>query len=748
MSWNPFKSKEVTTVGTQVQRVIDDASLPQSIRAGAIKALFQDGNITDYTLEELVASIGARAEKMYRYADSKYTWGLPSGEIYSSTQGKAQVEQAIEQIEGQQVSMEYSHYGSVNVLHVGWIKLIADYGYDPETNELKTLSTQKGKTVYLKDMIPLVPVSQITTIEHVRIAAWGTPANSGPTPLRSGGMGRASSVATSSTAADAMVQATAIWSDGTYLTDSEGNKYLKTFEQTIYLDTSGYDTTANYFQAKYYLEGKAKFWTYKMGVGTYVALDQVYTQGPAVNGSYFPFLYFRFDKHSTNSDKSSAAYKTSKKAAKILGVDFDAMADAINENPDIGDVEQAMMVLGLPAQSSDKLESRYLFDYFDSQYLAMDGASTSSEAAVLRGLTGDPSWGNWTGTANAVAIQDRRFKMALSNSGIFKRLVAGSIGPIGTYTSSYEPYTAMQTLTDADGFGYEQAYVIKLHKYRHQLSKGIYEEIVVQDLSMTYYIWNGYNTTGDENDTILLIPIDRTISERYSLKDREQLYARSLHLVFNARTTQKIKWYQQEWFRIVLIVIAVVLTVMDGGTDGGSWIASVLELTGTEAIIATAIFNLAVGLVIMPAVFKLFVKVFGQQAAEIVAIAALIYSIYTLSVNGVKGAPLASDLLMLSSGLEQAVLRVKFSDLQTEEQSLRQYQEEEQKRLDEAQKLLETSTVLNPIVIFGEKPEDFYNRTIHFGNIGTLGITAISSYVDIALTLPKIYDTLGEPNNG
>ena len=105
MGWNPFKSEEVTQVATSISRVIDDAGIPTAIKTGVIKALFKDGNVPDYAMEELVASVGVRAERMYRYAEQHYTHGLPSGEVYSSTQGRVAVENVIELIEGQQVSM-------------------------------------------------------------------------------------------------------------------------------------------------------------------------------------------------------------------------------------------------------------------------------------------------------------------------------------------------------------------------------------------------------------------------------------------------------------------------------------------------------------------------------------------------------------------------------------------------------------------------------------------------------------------
>jgi hypothetical protein len=65
--------------------------------------------------------------------------------------------------------------------------------------------------------------------------------------------------------------------------------------------------------------------------------------------------------------------------------------------------------------------------------------------------------------------------------------------------------------------------------------------------------------------------------------------------------------------------------------------------------------------------------------------------------------------------------------------------------LDKAMELLEESNILNPRIIFGESPDDFYNRTVHSGNIGVASLDAISSFVAVALVLPKMNDTIGNP---
>lgn len=727
-----FSSKYRTTVGTTVTRLVEDDSIPQAARAGAIKALMQDGNVVDHVMEELIASIGVRAERMYRYAEEHYVHGLPSGDVYSSTQGRQQVENTIEQIEGQQVLLEYSHFGSPNTLHIGWLKLVSQYGYNSATNQLATLTAQKGSAVYLKDMVVVVPAAELPTLDPGVLELWGTAANNGYTPQRlmSGdlpGLTKATPVKTSNTATEMHLVVSYVWQTGSTLQ-----------EESLTLSVSEYDEVAGYFHAKYFIGGVAKYWMYKDNSGTYPLLDEVFVDQPAVSGSYFPFAYFRYNKQSVISNKTTEAYRTSKRMVKYLGIDFDSMATSIDENPDIADVEQAMLTFAVPAVSTNEIECRYLFDYFNNLHYTMGGELVSSLSALSNALSKDRA------KANTIVIKDALFKMALSNNGIYKQIIAGSIGPVGTYTSQYSTETTQQAYTDAESGVVSYVPVVgKVHQYRHQVSVGLYEQVTVKNLSMTYYVFGDYTTTGDETDAILLVPIDRSVAGQYSISDRETLYTRSLHFVFNSRVVTKVKWYQTGIFKAIMFIIAVVITIYNPPAG-----LAAMNLTGAALVIAAIVINLVTSFLLQQA-FKLFVKAFGADLAQAIAIIALIYGGYRVLQNGgnLQGT-WASELLQLSSGLQNAVIQDKFSDLLDQQNQFSLFVEDQEKLLDDAQKLLETSYLLDPYVIFGEKPEDFYNRTVHFGNIGTLGITAISSYVDIALTLPKINDTLGEIQNG
>lgn len=716
-----FGGGDETHVGTSVSRVISDDMLPTSVKSGVIKSFFNEGDIPDYLMEELTGSIGVRAERMYAYAKKSYTNGLPSGQVYSSTQGRNQVEAVIEQVEGQQVIIDYSHFGPANALHIGWFKLQTQYGYNQATNELATLSASKHTPVYLVDMVVQVPASQQASIGSKIVEQWGGAPNLGYCYSRPAGSADFADSAFSPpvdavqyvSVLELQVLVTYEWMSGGSIQTA-----------TVTIPIGEYLGTGDYFQASYDLNGRTKYWVYKNGSGTYPTLDNVYSDAPFASGTYFPFTHFRYNKTAITSNKSSTEYKTMKKMVKYLGMDLDTVSDAIASNPNIGDVEQAVMQFSVPSVSTDQIECRYLFDYFDNLHYQQGGQHINMAQLVLARFfgRGDADIG-----VNTIVIKDNKFRMSLQNSGITKILVAGSIGKVGSYSATCEG---------------------SIHQYRHQVAVGLYEQVSVESLRMTYWVWGGYTTTGDGTNETLLIPLDRSITENYSVPDREILYTRSLHIVFNSRVTTHVSWYQTGVFQAVMVVVAVVMTVLDFGTDGGSWIATALELTGTAAVVATVVFNLVVGQLIGIAA-KQFVKAVGVDVAFLVVIAALVAGSYRIAADGMKaGKSFAEVMLMVSNGLERAIVQAKFSDLMDQKSELSVWMDSQTKLLDKANELLENSHLLQPMTIFGEKPEDFYNRTVHFGNIGTLGITAISSYVDMALTLPKINDTLGEDDYG
>ena len=745
-----FSSEYVTSVGTSVDRVIKDVSLPNALKTGVTQALLTEGELVDNMLESVIGSVGVRAERMYAYARDHYTHGLPSGTFLSASKGKPEATAILSALEGVPVEVDYCHLGPPNKLHIGWLRLIANHGYNPATNQIAAMSAIKGYPVYLDDLLVVVPTSQVATINPMVLDQWGIPATAGVTPERTlqspalGALRAPSPIFLDATATVCYVRADCIWKVGEVL-----------HRESLTIAVNDLDGTLDYFHVNYVVGGVVKYWLYQSGLGTWPTLDALFNQPVQTNGTFFPFGYFRYNKSSEISDTTTQTYKTSKKMLNYLGMGYDQVAAAVDANPDIAAVEQAMVVMAVPANTTHPLERRYLFEFFDILFEKTEGKFTSPVAAELaeatprEGLSALISMARDPYHARSVmVIQDKRFKMSLANTGIFKKRVMGSIGVTGSHGSGFT--SGLQTVETTDlatGLVTLSQWPVQYHYYRRQVSHAIYEEIQVNGLRLMFHIYGRYMTIHNDAAASLLIPLDRSITKRYNTVDRELLYSRSLHYIFNSRVETEVKWYQQDWFQFVMMAVAIVVTMMTAFSDGGALITAIG--TGSAALISAAVMTILIHLliaVLVSVALKLFVKAFGVEFALLVALVAALWGGYkAFQAGSIQGAPWATELLALSNGLSKAInvtVADGMRDLLSEYESFNLFKTEAEKELEAANKLLEHNNFLSPWVIFGEKPNDFYNRTVHSGNIGMLSIGAISSYVDIALTLPKLDETI------
>jgi hypothetical protein len=534
----------------------------------------------------------------------------------------------------------------------------------------------------------------------------------------------------------------------------------KLIEGQFTLSLSGFDAAANYHQAQYMLAGQTRYWLYQHGSDANPAVEAIFDAPYNGNGTFFPFAYFRLDKQKQNVNKASQEYLTTKKLLKTINMDFDELTDAIHENPDIkdapnpemADVEQAMLMLAVPATTDEPIEQRYLFDFFNNLYKSAKVADNS-----VRNLAEWDTQKN-LGMAmpqNTIIIQDARFKMALSWRSISRRRVSGTIGteakPVSEVKSRLENKIGERVPSSPDEGAPTQvtwSTTMRSHIYRRQITRFTYEEIEVTGLKMVYRIYGDYTTTADEDDDILLIPLDYAVIQDYSLFDREQITARSLHYVFNSRVVTKLKWYQTGLFRAVLIIAMVVITIVTYGATIEGLIAAIAAggATATAAYMAIATFLLKY--ILVSVLIKLFVKVVGVKVAFIAAVVAAIFGMYqVLETGSLQGAPWAKELLQLSSNIASGVskgVQSEFQDLQNDALTWQREAKSRMELLEKTDDLLSERVYANPMLIMGESPSDFYQRTVHSGNIGILGIEAVSSYVDVQLRLPKISETLGD----
>jgi hypothetical protein len=768
-----FSSKKKTKVYTSVVRVIEDSQVPDSAKASVLKAIMRDQNMVDHLIDGLNESIALKAERMYEYARKHYAYGLPVSSMVSNLQGQDLVRQVIENQVGQGVTLDYFQFAPINSLHVAWQTLVNQYGYDAQSNEIQVLSSQQGVPVYLKDMVAVYTQASFDEAEPGALDQWGTSPSAGYTPERPAGTtpmhaytGQ-SKYAVDPSAGQDRVDVSYVFEVETEEPGPFGPQLVKTLrEGSLSIPISGFDEESEYYQVKYHYTVSSgtpavtrtytRYWTYEDGAGEYPEIDAAFDVDLSQLGSYFPFAYVRHDRSNRTADiyRDTPEYLTTRKMLKYLSMDYDDIAESIHENPDIGDIEQALMIWAVPAKTENEMERRYLFEYFNLLYY---NSQTPYE------LTGDLVAGLDEFTrrgSQAVVIQDKEFTMTLSYQGIGKRKVAGKIGDgtVGSYDSLYgNEQVEEEYLAYGEGGREEQTRIVDIpyHSYRMQVNSTFYEEVRVFNPRLTYHIWRGKNVVATGDSENLLIPLDHAICDLFNLLDREELYSRSLHFVFNTRITTKEKWYQSGLFKAVMIIAAVVLTIFYPPGGAAAWAA--IAAMGTAVYIMAIIAFVLVSQQLVGYVLKRVAEALGGEWAMVLAVAMIVYGGYSGLQKGLTLLQSAGTLIVkLGTGLIQAGFSQRLTeqmealDKKTGEFNL--LADKLTKELEEIQKLLDVDSWLNPfefigeepLIVWGEAPQDLYNRTVHSGNIGMVGIDMVSSYVDAALTLPKLNNTVGD----
>lgn len=721
-----FSGGTKTYVGTSVSRVLEDKMIVPSILTGAVKGIVKKGRIDQYVADDVIRGLGIRGRSFYRFGQSRYDLGLPMSSVTVPTEGSDAVQEILEDIEGDIVLLVYSFFGYLNYLHVAWSGINDTYSYNIVTNELEGLSIVKGWPVYLTKSKLTIPVALLNSIPLEALQA----------------LGETMDIVSTEVSETIQLDISYEWTVPHLPVDTT---YTEDATVTSDLTIPAFDRDSDYFHASYIVDGITKYWTYRIGEGTYPTLDNLHELSYAPGGTYFPWVYFRYNATAGNVDVNDPVYKQSVKLCKKLGVEYDSLVDSIHENPDIADVQQAMLYMAVPAMSENQLECRYLFKYFSDAFISQGGQITTDSRAEFEMVF---TKGMLSPVTNV--FRDARFTMSIGHWGIWKRLVTGSIGDVGfckvetdempysvTFANEHEPILKVDR-------------VAAVHYYMKQVSDTQYEEIQVMDLRMTYFVYGHYATVGSEEDQagILLIPLDMAIMDTFNIIEQEALYSRGMHYVFNSMVQVKVKWYETGFFQFVMVVVAVVITVITSGATIHELLLTIAEGTATFSSVITSLIVLEVTEYIKAELFALFVKAIGIDNAVILVVLSVAKYVFQkfggwdlgIPMINAKGAlNIATNLIKATSAVIEDVLK----DLNKDMQEFMGYTEKAYDALKEVEESMTTHSILAPDILLGESAEDFINRTIHGGNIGMVAIDQISTYVENMLKLPTFKDTLG-----
>jgi uncharacterized membrane protein len=761
MGW--FSSKRKVHVSTEIVRVFEDKNIVSLKQKALVDSIFENVPVPESIVNKMLSSHIVKVNNIYAKAKrGDYYYGTPNHNMKSEYDGLTAVRNTVESQLGLPITVDYFHYGPLNNIHRAWQILTEDYGYIEFSNQVTALSESTGATTWVKNIVGHVDTTSLSaegTPEEEQIpdastlAVWGRHPHDRYMPNRQG-----------SPEPNWLIGENINDGATVYLVDANGT------ETELFMDFDGLDDGTDYFQMKYqYVEGgvyKRGYFTYKDGSREYPLLDLVYTATPVGSGSFFPIFFFRSGSKNMTAESQwgTEAYKTSVQLMNDINMDYQTMGDAINENPEADKIEQAVMMMGVPPQTDNPAEAEYLYKFFDwlyreSPHSVFGNASNNfGQDAVSEG--------------RALVIQDSDFSATLSYSRMYRNNTVGSIGEVGTYKQVDRSITKSNTVTRRipgetfeDPDTYETVvvyYEASVLAYQFQVTPGLYYEYVVDGLKMVHAVAEGKVVLGEISSGKILIPLDYEICQTMRFDMKEELYYRSLHFVFNAKTVTRTKWYQTGVLTVVIAIVAIAIMVFTAGagTPLSLAMADVAVATGaaaTAAAIGTVALIVATNLItsyligmVLQKGFEVVIKELGLEGTFIASIVAVVVAVYQMATGGdwSKAMFVASNLQAAEASAAHDVLM----DYKAESQEFNLLAEEKFKELEEVNDLLNQYPLLDPrsfirqepMNIAGETPDALYNRTVHSGNIGIVQYDYIESYVDINTQLPTFNDSVGD----
>lgn len=693
-------NKKKTQVSSTTVALIQD--VPNIAKDSVITSITSERDLASDLITNFANCMAVKANAFYAYGRDFYTYGLPSGTLAPGNPSKKLILDTLSEIHDTGIELIVSSLTTCQTDNFAHEFMQKNRGWDIVSNQVTKP--------------PFTPVGTVT-------------------------------FTTSSAERDNRLIIN-------YADDGDSSTHSETVTPVTDMRVGEY-----YYQVEYYLLTPTmdripgvKYWNYNAKSTAYPAL--ILKAATPMGSPYMPVVPLRVHNVDVQADKTSAVYKTSKKLLEKLGVKLDEVNTAINSNPDIAEIDHALIVVGIDIQTSKQASLNYLHDHFRTlgetsrvgkkQY---DQWLASSKTQVT-GVATPPD--------NAIYVKDSVYNQEIHYNYIDTTVVTGNIGkvgvtlranvilPDGVVTTTKE--NSKGNTTTSVAFTYNRSYV----RYRRQLDSNTYIETVVYGLYHISHIYNGHDVetslkdSMNPDETNFIVPVNYFVALDYSLEDRTALYMDAIQIVIMSYKVTKLKWYQTKLFAAIVMVIAVIVTIWSAGTLAESMMAAATlmdaALIGLQQIAIALLFDMG---------FDFIVDKVGAEWAMAFAAITMAYS-YGASMNvpGLKGAPFADQMLAVTSALIDSITE-QFSDdiaeIMKELEELAGKQEKLDEQLDEVNKEFDNDRSLDPFAIIKleaefnpyETPDEFYYRTTHSGNVGMVGIDIVHTYVEDMLRLPE-----------
>ena len=376
---------------------------------------------------------------------------------------------------------------------------------------------------------------------------------------------------------------------------------------------------------------RPQYFLYRIGSNIEPTLESI---APAENleSPYYPTIPIRVNNvdFTDEEHQETELYKQSEKLLKKIGVKFADIADSVNENESIKDVDFAFIVFGVSLNTKSQCGKRYLYKFFEylrskSVYLASDQADW--EASATRSTT--PPKINVLEVFNEKKRADD-YDIKLQWQYIDTSVHTGQITPGAKVGDCSLEMTGVQVAFHL--FNMDLSVDSSKLYARKQLTENTYEQMEICGLVYDNYIYKGksvnytaYEAMHNEDDgDAFIIPLNQKVLRELGIKHMTQLSYEAGHVVFNCYKVVKQKWYQTTLFKIIIVIIAILIIVFTWGAGtpaAAGMIAGALAAVGITGMLmiylAATLYVLAM-MILSNIIMKVSVDVFGEKWGAII----------------------------------------------------------------------------------------------------------------------------------
>ena len=558
-----------------------------------------------------------------------------------------------------------------------------------------------------------------------------------------------------------------------------------------------------------------KFFIYRIGSGT-AALDAL-VEAVASYGRFFPVIPFRANSKMVSPTYRPQLYELAKKAYRKAtdGAKLDKLIDMVNDNEDVGDIDYAYVVFGVSLNVIDKSCKRYLWEFFTRLMNDQQGGKTAYDdliAQISAYNTAYQAWEQWRYAqnntsggygdpspplpsrpsipSNEIRINssgsiDTKYDIRISWNFIDEGVGSG-LGRPGAKRGDFwfedrgNDYLEASIYggqeLDSEGSIHTTFRVNARNKGRTRLywqnEDNSFKYLDITGLVHRNYIYDGKHVQitarealEDAEESGFIVPLHYGIYRAMRLTDSTQMSTACMFLVFNSYVVRKKKWYESWFFRIILVVIiAIVSVVLTGGAGLGLLgshlaVGGALGLTGLTAAIVGSVVNALSALVLTTLINTVATSIFGEQwgglIAAILSFAAMNFAVsfhttgsFTFNIAELMK---AENLMKMTNSLVDgytAYVQGSITGMQNDLERLQEEANAELKRIQQAYlgEFGFGGGQIDPLMFVGNSPvmaesrDTFLSRTLMTGSdIASMSHDMLTDFSSLTLTLPNAF---------